>query len=135
MASTLNTKSNTLATLANCSIAASGGGGAFSNGYSAVGANGYTAASGYGAAFNSWADSASKIIDVNTTDPALSIKGNLVINGLDLEERLRNIEKILQIPQRDVIMEAKYPSLRKLYDEYIAALGKYRTFETIKGNE
>ena len=69
-----------------------------------------------------------------TGEPAsLEVKGKVVINGLDLEERLKTIERVLMIPERDVKMEAKYPSLKKKYDEYIAALGKYRTFEAIKG--
>ena len=70
------------------------------------------------------------------TDPAeLEVKGRVVINGVDLEERLRNIEKVLLIPERDVKLESKYPKLKKLYDEYMAALGKYRTFESLKGDE
>ena len=69
-------------------------------------------------------------------DPAsLEVKGQMVINGRDLEERLDTIEKVLQIPERDVILEKKHPKLKKLYDEYISALGKYRTFEAIKGEE
>ena len=69
-------------------------------------------------------------------DPAsLEVKGRMVINGRDLEERLDTIEKVLQIPERDVILEKKHPKLKKLYDEYISALGKYRTFEAIKGEE
>ena len=71
-------------------------------------------------------------IEENAT---LEVKGNLVINGLDLEERLKTIEKVLLIPERDVILERKHPRLKKLYDEYIAALGKYRTFEAIKGRD
>jgi len=65
----------------------------------------------------------------------LEVKGNVVINGIDLEERLKTIEKVLLIPERDAIMEAKYPSLKKKYDEYINLLGKYRTFEAIKGED
>jgi hypothetical protein len=69
-----------------------------------------------------------------TGDPAtLEVKGKVVINGLDLEERLKTIEKVLCIPERDAIMEAKYPSLKKKFDEYINALEKYKTFERIKG--
>jgi hypothetical protein len=64
---------------------------------------------------------------------ALEVKGNVVINGIDLEERLKVIEKVLMIPERDAIMEAKYPSLKKKFDEYINALEKYKTFERIKG--
>lgn len=66
-------------------------------------------------------------------DPAsLEVKGRMILNGVDLEERLNTIEKVLQIPERDAILEKKHPKLKKLYDEYIAALGKYRTFEAIK---
>lgn len=69
-------------------------------------------------------------------DPAtLEVKGNLVLNGQDLEERLTTIEKVLTIPERDVKLEAKHPKLKKLYDDYINALEKYRTFERIKGDD
>jgi hypothetical protein len=70
-----------------------------------------------------------------TNPPQLEVKGRMVLNGKDLEERLDTIEKVLQIPERDVILEKKHPKLKKLYDEYIQALGKYRTFESIKGDE
>jgi hypothetical protein len=65
---------------------------------------------------------------------ALEIKGKMILNGLDLEERLKTIEKVLMIPERDATMEAKYPSLKKKFDEYINALEKYKTFERIKGD-
>ena len=78
----------------------------------------------------------SEVIRINQTKPAtIEVKGTMVINGRDLEERLNTIEKVLQIPERDVILEKKHPKLKKLYDEYITALGKYRTFEAIKGEE
>jgi hypothetical protein len=70
-----------------------------------------------------------------TNPPSLEVKGNLVLNGQDLEERLKTIEKVLCIPERDVKLEAKHPKLKKLYDDYINALGKYRTFESIKGDD
>ena len=63
----------------------------------------------------------------------LEVKGNVKINGIDLEERLKTIEKLLNIPQRDVIMESKYPKLKKLYDEYMHELEKYTTWERVKG--
>jgi len=76
------------------------------------------------------------VMVVNQGDnPTLEVKGNMVINGRDLEERLSTIEKVLQIPERDVKLEAKHPKLKELYDAYINALGKYRTFEAIKGDE
>jgi hypothetical protein len=76
------------------------------------------------------------VMKISHTSPhTLEVKGNMVINGVDLEERLNTIEKVLQIPERDVKLEKKHPKLKKLYDEYIQALGKYRTFDAIKGEE
>jgi len=78
----------------------------------------------------------SEVMIINQTNPpTIEVKGNMVINGRDLEERLNTIEKVLQIPERDVILERKHPKLKKLYDDYITALGKYRTFEAIKGDD
>jgi len=71
----------------------------------------------------------------NERDPTLTVTGKMVINGVDLEERLSTIEKVLQIPERDVILEKKHPKLKKLYNEYVTALAKYRTFEAIKGED
>ena len=68
-------------------------------------------------------------------DPgSLEVKGKVVINDIDLEERLDIIEKVLAIPERDVILEKKHPKLKKLFDEYINTLEKYKTFERIKGD-
>ena len=76
------------------------------------------------------------VMTVNQTNPpSLDVKGRMIINGRDLEDRLDTIEKVLQIPERDVKLERKHPKLKKLYDEYITALGKYRTFEAIKGDD
>jgi hypothetical protein len=76
------------------------------------------------------------VMKINQATPnTVEIKGNMVINGVDLEERLKTIEQVLTIPERDVKLEAKHPKLKKLYDEYIHALAKYRTFEAIKGDE
>jgi len=87
----------------------------------------------------SWANGTTipnETIRINQTNPpTIEVKGNMVINGRDLEERLDTIERVLQIPERDVILEKKHPKLKKLYDEYIHALGKYRTFEAIKGDD
>ena len=93
------------------------------------GSNGTTWANGTTTPYDS-------VIKINQTNPpTIEVKGNMVINGVDLEERLKTIEKVLCVPERDVILEKKHPKLKKLYDEYINALGKYRTFESIKGDQ
>jgi hypothetical protein len=68
-------------------------------------------------------------------DATLTVKGKVVINDRDLEERLDTIEKVLQIPERDVKLEKNHPKLKKLHDEYIKELSKYRMWETIKGDD
>jgi hypothetical protein len=65
----------------------------------------------------------------------LEVKGNVIINGVDLEERLKTIEKVLLIPEKDAKLEAKHPKLKKMYDDYIKELSKYRMWETIKGED
>lgn len=83
----------------------------------------------------SWTNTNDNVMVVKQDPASLEVKGRLVLNGVDLEERLNTIEKVLSIPERDVRIEKKHPKLKKLYDEYIAALGKYRTFEAIKGDD
>ena len=69
-------------------------------------------------------------------DPSsLEVKGKIIHNGRDLEERLSVIEKILQIPERDVKLEKKYPKLKKMYEDYIKELSKVRMWESLKGEE
>lgn len=72
------------------------------------------------------------IIDENA---ALEVKGRMVINGVDLEERLSTIENLLNIPTRDAIMEEKYEKLRTLSDQYKQALEEYKTWERLKNSK
>lgn len=88
-----------------------------------------------GANGTSWTNPNDNVMIVKQNPASLEVKGRMVINGRDLEERLDIIEKVLRIPERDVILENKHPKLKKLFDEYINALGKYRTWESIKGEE
>jgi hypothetical protein len=84
----------------------------------------------------SWSNTNSEVIRINQTNPPeLEVKGRMVLNGQDLEERLNTIEKVLHIPERDVKLEEKHPKLKKLYDEYIKELSKYRMWQSIKGEK
>jgi hypothetical protein len=71
-------------------------------------------------------------VKINNNPASLEVKGNLVINGRDLEERLQTIEQVLQIPERDIELEKKYPKLKKLFEEYIKELSKRRMWEELK---
>jgi hypothetical protein len=92
-----------------------------------------------GTGSSNWATTSSPydtVMKISHTSPnTLEVKGNMVINGIDLEERLKTIERVLTIPERDVKLEKKHPKLKRLYDEYTHALAKYRTFEAIKGED
>ena len=83
----------------------------------------------------SWANPNDNVMIVKQDPASLEVKGRMILNGVDLEERLNTIERVLTIPERDVKLEKKHPKLKKLYDEYIHALAKYRTFEAIKGED
>jgi hypothetical protein len=122
MANTLNTKSNTLSTLSNITASSIGTSAYWNGTVGGVGASTYTIKQPYEA-----------VMTFKENPASLQVTGKVIINGLDLEERLKTIEKVLMIPERDATMETKYPSLKKKYDEYINALGKYRTFDAIKG--
>ena len=65
----------------------------------------------------------------------LDVKGNVKINGVDLEERLKTIETLLHIPTRDVTMETKHPKLKQIYEQYMHELEKYKTWDRIKGKD
>ena len=136
MANTLHTKQNTLNTLN--SIAGYGAVPPLTVGqvYTTNGTSGQFLTSGAnGTSWTNTTSIADNVMIVKGNPAELEGKGKMVLNGRDLEERLNTIEKVLQIPERDVKLEAKHPKLKKLYDEYINALGKYRTFEAIKGDE
>lgn len=83
----------------------------------------------------SWANPNDNVMVARNNPAELEVKGRMVLNGRDLEERLDTIEKVLQIPERDVKLEKNYPLLKQKYDDYINTLSKYRMWESIKGNE
>ena len=105
-------------------VAANGGGGG------SAGTSGYTYTT-----TNSSGYTLGEHVKINNNPASLEVKGNLVINGRDLEERLETIERVLMIPERDIELERQYPKLKKKYDDYIKELEKYRTWERIKTGE
>jgi hypothetical protein len=107
-----------------------------------IAGSGYNLGSGSGQIYTtngtsgaSWISPNDNVMIVKQNPASLEVKGKMVINGKDLEDRLDTIEKILQIPERDVRLEKKHPRLAKLYHEYINELAKYRMWHAIKGEE
>ena len=56
----------------------------------------------------------------------------LIVNGRNVMKELDEMRDAMLLLKRDVDMEAKYPRLKELKDEYERALEKYKTFEAIK---
>lgn len=79
---------------------------------------------------------------IGHADPKITIDGGengsmrvdvpLIVNGRDVMKELDEMHDSLLLLKRDVDMEAKYPRLRELKDEYERALEKYKTFDTLK---
>lgn len=63
---------------------------------------------------------------------ALEVKGKLILNGQNLEERLKVIEQVLSIPERDIELEKKHPKLKKMYEAYIKELSKYKMWRELQ---
>jgi len=68
-------------------------------------------------------------------DNSLTVKGSIVMNGTNLEDRLSTIETVLNIPTRDATLEEKYPKLKEIYIQYITELEKYKNWEKLKDNK
>ena len=71
-------------------------------------------------------------IHIDGENNRVSINSPLEVNGRDILKELDEMRDALLLLKRDVDMEAKYPRLRELKDEYEQALEKYRTFERLK---
>jgi hypothetical protein len=63
---------------------------------------------------------------------SIQCDGTLEVQGRDVLAELDEMRDALMLLKRDVDMEAKYPKLKELKDEYAKQLAKYATFDTIK---
>lgn len=71
-------------------------------------------------------------ITIDGNDNNVSINRPLVVNNRDILQELDEMRDSLLLLKRDVDMEAKYPRLKELKEEYEAELAKYKTFDVLK---
>lgn len=71
-------------------------------------------------------------IDGDPAKGSVKIEVPLLVNGRDVMKELDEMRDALLLLKRDVDMEAKYPRLKELKDEYEVTLEKYKTFNTLK---
>ena len=69
--------------------------------------------------------------DISIRDDTIT-NATLIVNGRDVMKEIDEMRDALLLLKRDVDMEAKYPKLKEIKDEYEAALAKYNTFDTLK---
>jgi len=74
-------------------------------------------------------------INGDPVNGSVSIDVPLKVNDRDILQELDEMRDSLLLLKRDVDMEAKYPRLKELKDEYEAALAKYKTFNALKDSK
>jgi len=79
-----------------------------------------------------FASGSNGISAVDISSSVTKINTPLLVNGRDVMAELDEIRDVLLLLRRDVDMEAKYPKLKQLADEYRLQLEKYKTFDLIK---
>ena len=91
----------------------------------------------------SWVSTGS-VLSNDTMDPyeinitqakTMQIDMPLVVRGRDVIKELDEMRDALLLIKRDVDMEAKYPKLKEIKDEYEAQLAKYKTFDILKDSK
>jgi hypothetical protein len=65
----------------------------------------------------------------------LEVTNDIIINSESLNSRLKRIELVLNIPTRDLVLEKKYPQLKKIWEQYNSELEKLKSWETIKNSK
>jgi len=92
----------------------------------------------------SWTSTSIPVLSSDTMDPyeidiaqakTMQIDMPLVVQGRDVMKELDEMRDALLLIKRDVYMEAKYPRLKEIKDEYEAQLAKYKTFDTLKDSK
>jgi hypothetical protein len=107
-----------------------GGIGGYSGGAGGAGASGSIYNLGAGANSTSYINNVNAAITI--TDGTTMINSSLQVNGRDVMAELDELRDAVLLLKRHVDMEAKYPKLKELKDEYERALAKYKTFDAIK---
>ena len=60
------------------------------------------------------------------------IEGDLTVDGVDVVQSIKDIQRVLGVVSRDLDKEEKYKGLRRAAEAYERELAKIETFETLK---
>jgi len=77
-----------------------------------------------------------------TTDPTsiyttggsgnVDIQGSLKVDGVDVMQSIKDMQRVLGVVSRDIEKEEKYAGLKRAAEAYERELAKIETFETLK---
>lgn len=96
---------------------------------------------GISTAKKNWIDAG--VVPSGSYDPSDASSGFIKIDGNEkIQDPLEKLNKsmedlcaMMQVIKRDFELEKKYPKLKSIAERYNQELSKYRTFESLKGND
>ena len=62
----------------------------------------------------------------------LSVEGDLKVDGVDVMQSIRDLQRVLGVVSRDIEREEKYKGLKRAAEAYERELAKIETFEALK---
>ena len=86
---------------------------------------------------SSWDDSFStdpSSIYTTGINKGLTVEGGLTVDGVDVMQSIKDIQRVLGVVSRDIEKEEKYAGLKRAAEAYERELAKIETLETIKGS-
>ena len=60
------------------------------------------------------------------------IEGDLTVDGVDVVQSIKDMQRVLGVVSRDLDKEEKYKGLKRAAEAYERELAKIKTFETLK---
>ena len=62
----------------------------------------------------------------------LSVEGELKVDGVDVMQSIKDLQRVLGVVSRDIEREEKYKGLKRAAEAYERELAKIETFEALK---
>lgn len=62
----------------------------------------------------------------------VDIQGSLKVDGVDVMQSIKDMQRVLGVVSRDIEKEEKYAGLKRAAEAYERELAKLETFETLK---
>jgi len=81
---------------------------------------------------SSWDDSFTTSPTSIYSTGGTNIQGSLTVDGVDVMQSIKDMQRVLGVVSRDIEKEEKYAGLKRAAEAYERELAKLETFETLK---